>query len=131
MKTAACGVFWDGGKVLLGKRSADRPFYPGVWDLVGGHCEPGESPEETLVREAREELGVTPETWRPLAVLLDPDPDKHGEYRYYLFLVSEWNGTPRNRQPHEHSEIRWFLPGDTVGLALAHPDYAALFAGLR
>lgn len=130
MKTAACALLWDGEKILLGKRSSDRGFYPGVWDLVGGHCEPGESPEETLVREAQEELGVTPKTWRPLAVLHDPDPHKHGEYRYHLYQVSTWDGEPRNLQPREHSEIRWFLPAETVGLSLAHPDYAGLFAGL-
>ena len=63
-------------------------------------------------------------------MLHDPDPHKHGEYRYHLYQVSAWDGEPRNLQPREHSEIRWFLPAETVGLSLAHPDYAGLFADL-
>ena len=37
--------------VLLGKRDARRAFYPNVWDLLGGHLEPGETFEQALVRE--------------------------------------------------------------------------------
>lgn len=37
--------------ILLVRRAANRAFYPDVWDAPGGHCEPGEQPEHTLVRE--------------------------------------------------------------------------------
>ena len=39
------------GQILLGLRSAGREFYPNVWDMFGGHVEPGELPDQTLVRE--------------------------------------------------------------------------------
>ena len=44
--------------ILLAKRSANRTFYPNVWDLPGGHIEVGESPKTALVREFEEELGT-------------------------------------------------------------------------
>src|ERR671922_1793664 len=62
----------EGLSILLGKRSASRADYPGVWDVPGGHCEPGETPEQTLVRELQEELGVTPTAWRPLGQFYTP-----------------------------------------------------------
>jgi 8-oxo-dGTP pyrophosphatase MutT (NUDIX family) len=61
-------------KILLGLRSATRTFYPDVWDLFGGHVEPGESHEETLVRELHEELGITPTKWTFLETLTLPAP---------------------------------------------------------
>ena len=59
-------------QLLLGRRAGGRAFYPGVWDVPGGHCEPGEPPEQALVRELREELGVTPTAWRPLGAFRPP-----------------------------------------------------------
>ena len=38
-------------KILLGKRSAERKFYPDIWDVFGGHLNPGETTEEALRRE--------------------------------------------------------------------------------
>jgi 8-oxo-dGTP diphosphatase len=49
----------DEGKFLLYLRDnkPDIPF-PGYWDLIGGHIEEGETPEEALVREVKEELDI-------------------------------------------------------------------------
>ncbi len=46
--------------LLLGQRSPTRTLYPNVWDMIGGHIKPGEQPEQTLIRELREELGIVP-----------------------------------------------------------------------
>ncbi len=46
------------GRVLLGRRAASRALAPGVWDVVGGHVERGESARRALRRELREELGI-------------------------------------------------------------------------
>ncbi|GID92165.1 NUDIX hydrolase [Amorphoplanes digitatis] len=50
----------DGNRVLLCHRSPQRRWYPDVWDLPGGHVEPGEPPGAALARELREELVVHP-----------------------------------------------------------------------
>src|SRR5215213_6269328 len=70
--------------VLLGRREAGRAFYPGVWDVLGGHLEPGETSEQALARELREEVGVTPTAWRYLGEFREPLPD--GEAYMVLHL---------------------------------------------
>ncbi len=48
------------GELFLQKRSADKDVAPGKWDTsVGGHVNSGETPEEALLREMKEELGIT------------------------------------------------------------------------
>jgi mutator protein MutT len=64
-----------GVSILLGHRAATRPFFPNVWDVPGGHCEPGELPEQTLVRELQEEIGIRPTAWRRLGDLDATVPD--------------------------------------------------------
>ena len=49
MRICAAGLLVRGDQVLLAGRSAERPFYPGVWDVIGGHCEGDEAPGDALV----------------------------------------------------------------------------------
>jgi mutator protein MutT len=110
------------GEILLGRRSPGRAFYPNVWDLFGGHVEPGERHEQTLVRELGEELGVTPAQWTFLETLTLPELTVH------LYLVTAWRGEPANLQPEEHSTIDWFSLTEAIQLDLADPIYPELFA---
>ena len=119
----AAALIVQAGTVLLGKRSGTRQFYPNVWDLFGGHVEPGEQADETLVRELEEELGIRPTSWTYLEKLAEPAL----ELTMHLYLVTAWTGQPVNRQPEEHSEIAWFSLEQASGLPLAHPGYPMLF----
>lgn len=119
----------DGLRILLGKRAAGRAFYPGVWDLLGGHREPGETPEQTLVRELAEEIGVAATAWRPLGDVR-AETGSDAPLLLHLYAVTAWIGTPRNLLPEEHDEIGWFTIADACRLALAHPAYPALFRRL-
>ena len=114
--------------LLLGQRSSTRTFYPGVWDLFGGHIEPGEQPEQTLIRELQEELGITPTRWMHVETLVESVPERDEEVQYYLYLVLAWGGKPVNQQPDEHTRIAWFSLDGAVQLKLAHPAYPDLFA---
>jgi 8-oxo-dGTP diphosphatase len=114
--------------ILLGQRSPNRTFYPNVWDIFGGHIEPGEQPEQTLIRELQEELGIAPTQWMHLETLVECFPERDEEIQYYMYLVLAWRGTPVNRQPDEHTTIQWFSLDQAVQLALAHPAYPQLFA---
>jgi mutator protein MutT len=63
-------VFNSQGEVYLQKRPTWKDIQPGKWDTsVGGHLDYGETPEQALVREVREELGIT-----------DFEPERVGQY---------------------------------------------------
>ena len=109
--------------VLLGRQVANREFYPDVWDVLGGHLEPGETREQALVRELREEIGVTPTTWASLGEFRASLSGGNGSIVLHLYAVTSWNGAPRNLSSEEHSEVSWFAVKDAYRLALAHPSY--------
>ena len=127
MRICAGGLLVHKDRILLAKRSADRAFYPGVWDVIGGHCEGNEAPVDALVRELVEEIGVTPCVFEKSAVLAEPQPAEHGKAQYHIFMVTAWgDGEPRLRGS-EHSELRWLSLEQALALPLAHPGYAELF----
>ncbi len=130
IKVCVGGVLLRENTILLGKRSAERSFYPNVWDVFGGHLEPHESPEQALARELEEELGIIPLHAIPLEVIQVPATEQHGAYEFHLYLVTEWSGNPSNRLPREHSEIQWFSLKQAQQLDLAHPGYSVLFQQL-
>lgn len=125
--------------ILLGKRAAARVFYPGVWDVFGGHVEPHEAPAQALIRELQEELGITPRAFVEVAVTTlvvevasraagyAQGPAGPMEYEYHLYQVTEWEGTPENRLREEHSEIRWVSLEEAAKLELASAAYLPLF----
>ena len=117
------GVVAQNGAVLLGKRAPTRALAPGVWDIFGGHVKPGERAEDALVREIYEELGVRVTHLSVLEVLDNPHV-LGGPFA--VFIVDAWEGVPHNDAPEEHTEIRWFSPGQLAGISLAHPAYVAL-----
>ncbi|MGP3953396.1 (deoxy)nucleoside triphosphate pyrophosphohydrolase [Streptomyces sp. 7N604] len=93
----------DGGRLLAARRSAP-PALAGRWELPGGKLEPGETPEEGLVRELREELGVEVE---PLARIPGEWTLKPG-YVLRVWTVRLVAGEPRPLE--DHDELRWLTP---------------------
>lgn len=91
-----------GDKVLILKRKPDDDSYPGVWDCVGGHFEKGESAEQCMLREAREESGQRMKIVKvgPLIEYLD----RYGRAVAVPFILK-----PEGAEvlPTEHSEFRW------------------------
>lgn len=116
--------------VLLVHRRAERRYYPDCWDLPGGHVEPGESGVQALVRELREELGVTAAVeGEPRTRIVDRTDAEDG-MDLQIWVVEQWSGTPRNLAADEHDDVRWFRAQELSSLRLAHPAYSALLAGL-
>ena len=86
------GVLRDArGRVLLARRTEGRDL-AGLWEFPGGKVEPGESPEDALVRELREERGVETEVGAPVACVPLESPG-----RRLLLDVREvaFSGLPR------------------------------------
>jgi 8-oxo-dGTP diphosphatase len=109
--------------VLLGGRAANREFYPDLWNVLGGHLEPAETTEQALVRELREEIGVTPTAWASLGEFRESLPGGNGSISLHLHAVTSWKGGQRNLSSGEHSEVSWFVVQDTRRLTLAHPSH--------
>jgi len=112
---AAAALIRD-GRVLMVHRHPQRGWYPDCWDLVGGHIEAGESPEEAVTRECSEELGVR--IFDPQRIpmgISDPALEMHA------YLVKRWDGDPVNAAPDEHDDLGWFSPAELTELTLAHP----------
>lgn len=110
-------------RVLLAHRHPQRRYYPDCWDAVGGHIEAGETPEQALVRECHEEVGVTVTSARPVTLAVD-DP----ALEMHAFVVGGWTGTPTNRALDEHDDLGWFRLHELSGLTLAHPALSDLIS---
>jgi 8-oxo-dGTP diphosphatase len=124
------GALVRDGRILLVHRSPNRHVYPDVWDLGGGHMEPGETELGALARELDEELGVQMEPGS--AIHLCRLQVGHGEeaVHFSAWIVEQWEGTPANTAPDEHDEIRWFRPGELPPLA-HEPVRTAVIKAMR
>jgi 8-oxo-dGTP diphosphatase len=113
------GVVLRRGRLLILKRKEDDDSYPGVWDCVGGHFESGESAEECMLREAREEAGQSMKIVKvgPLIEYLDA----YGRAVAVPFVLKP--DPNKAIVPSEHSEFRWVRPGDLKRYEIV-PDLA-------
>jgi len=115
------GLLVADGRVLLGHRHPARRWYPDVWDIPGGHVEPGESSRAAVVREVREELGVTVRSAHEHERIRVPAAPGGDDVVIDVWLVTAWVGTPVNRAPEEHDALAWFGVDDLPTTELAHP----------
>lgn len=115
-------LLWREGRFLLCQRPAHKAR--GLqWEFVGGKVEPGETSAEALVRECREELGITVRPGPLCAALEYSDPD----LRVHLSLLhcTLAAGEPRLL---EHIAMVWVAPGEAEGYDLCPADRELLAA---
>jgi mutator protein MutT len=117
MHKIVTGALVRDGRVLLVHRSPNRHAYPDVWDLPGGHIDPGETELAALAREMHEELGVRITTASAVHLCRLEAGRGQDSVRISAWLVGEWEGTPTNMAPEEHDEIRWCRPEEVPPLA--------------
>jgi len=118
-------VLRDDDRILLGLRAPDRSWFPNCWDILGGRIEAGETPDEALVRELSEELGITATAFRPIAERKIESGDR--TVALTIYCVDAWTGTPRLVND-EHADIRWFTRDKLLQLTpLASLEYRTLF----
>jgi len=109
------------GKILLIKRSDKSKNYPGYWGLVGGWIEWGETVEDALKREAREEIGCVIKVERFTGKYYDTKGRHPTKTSICLPHISKIiDGTPIVNQPEEISEVKWFSPNEIKSIELAY-----------
>ncbi|MGI5137269.1 MULTISPECIES: (deoxy)nucleoside triphosphate pyrophosphohydrolase [unclassified Streptomyces] len=113
----------DGGRLLAARRSAPAEL-AGRWELPGGKVEPGETPEQALIRELREELGVTAE---PVERVPGEWPLKPG-YVLRVWTARLLAGAPEPLE--DHDELRWLTPDEVWDVDWLDQDVAAVKAVL-
>src|SRR5205085_678791 len=94
------------------------------WSFPGGHVEAGESLHDALIRELREEIGVTPLSFEQIGAIEEPNAQANGDASYHMFAITAWSGGEPRALGREHSELSWFdlkAAGELRDLAM--PDY--------
>ncbi len=102
----ACALLDPDNRVLISRRPPDKSM-AGLWEFPGGKVEDGESPEDALIRELAEELGV-----RVTKPCLAPLTFASHDYESFhllmpLFVCRRWTGMARAR---EGQTLRWVRP---------------------
>ncbi len=94
--------------MLAEKRKLTKMVMPGAIALPGGHIEEGESPEDALRREIREELGIVPSDITYICTLLYRSQACH---KLHYFAVHSWTGDIVNNE----AEALLWIPFDALG----------------
>ena len=106
-----------GGKLLICRRPAHKARAL-LWEFAGGKVEDSETKEQALVRECREELGVTIAVGDIYAEVTHSYPDL--TIRLTLFRAAIASGEPRAI---EHAELRWAAPGELPAFDFCPADH--------
>ncbi len=94
------------GRVLLGRR-ANTGYEDGAYHLPSGHLEASESMVAALVREAKEEIGLTISAEAVRFAHAMHNSSSGGRVAFF-FLVQDWDGDPANMEPNKCDDLDWF-----------------------
>ena len=105
---AACALVDPDGRVLIAQRPEGKSM-AGLWEFPGGKVEPGELPEQSLIRELQEELGiiVKQECLAPLTFASHSYPEFH--LLMPLYVCRRWEGFVEAR---EQQRLKWVRPNE-------------------
>ncbi len=111
MTEVVAALIWEHDRFMICQRPAQKARGL-LWEFVGGKIEPGESGEEALIRECREELDVTVAVEDIFTEVTHTYPDITVHLTLYNARIA--SGTPRLL---EHNDLRWIIPSEI-------PDYS-------
>lgn len=116
MTEVVAAPIWDRGRFLICQRPAHKARGM-LWEFVGGKVEPGETREEALIRECREELAITLSVGAVYMDVIHAYPDL--TVHLTLFSASIADGVP---QKLEHNDIRWITPAEIPAYTFCPAD---------
>ncbi len=116
MKYAVAAVIQKGDKVLLARRSMKSRGQPGKWENAGGEVDEGETTEQAIVREIKEELGVV---FTIEKILLEGDFKNTDSDWHVIVYGGSIVGTPKPMILEETSEVKWFNIDELKNVDLA------------
>lgn len=132
MTEVVAALIWRGDRFLICQRPAHKARGL-LWEFVGGKVESGETKEQALGRECREELDIGIRVERQFMEVVHVYPDL--TVRLTLFLASIWDGEPKLL---EHNDLRWitvdeiddydFCPADEEILRRIRREFGAALA---
>lgn len=106
MVEVVAALIWDKNKFMICQRPTTKSCAL-LWEFVGGKVEKGETKEEALIRECREELGVTLSVGDKFIDVTHEYPDITVHLTLFHASISE--GTPKKL---EHNDIKWITPAE-------------------
>ncbi len=118
-----CALIERAGTVLVAQRPAHKHL-PFKWEFPGGKVEPGETAEAAIVRELKEELGVS----FVITGALPRFTHAYAETIEMIPFVGRLAADSPAPHPHEHLAIRWVPPADLTTLDLAAADLPVVAA---
>lgn len=113
-------LIWEGNRFMICQRPAHKARGL-LWEFVGGKLEPGETKEQALIRECREELGVTLSVGTVFMDVLHEYPDLTVHLTLFNAAIAE--GVP---QKLEHNDIRWITADEIPNYAFCPADESIL-----
>lgn len=106
MTEVVAALIWEKERFLICQRPAHKAR-PLLWEFVGGKVEPGETKEQALIRECKEELGVTVRVGAVFMEVTHPYPDLTVHLTLFHAAISQ--GVP---QMLEHNDMRWITAAE-------------------
>jgi len=120
MTEVVAALIWDKNQFMICQRPANKARGM-LWEFVGGKVEPGETKEQALIRECREELAITLSVGEPFMDVVHEYPDL--TVHLTLFNAAIASGTPRKL---EHNDIRWITVDEIPRYAFCPADETIL-----
>lgn len=120
MTEVVAALIWQGDRFLACQRPAHKARGL-LWEFVGGKVEPGETKEQALIRECREELDVNISVGTVFMEVVHEYPDLTVHLTLFNAVISD--GVPKKL---EHNDIRWITPAEVKNYAFCPADQEIL-----
>ena len=106
MTEVVVALIWDNGKFMICQRPATKSCAL-LWEFVGGKVEPGETKEQALISECKEELDIALSVGTPFIDVVHEYPDITVHLTLFNSIIAD--GVPKLL---EHTDIKWITPAE-------------------